>query len=136
VSDCGSMSRQTFLDNKPAIVAALRALMNNPKSRRRFRLLELYEKNTSELLAEVFGTTHGPVIVYRSYGSVNQGRNFAPFPRQSRGQDNLLVDPLTEDDDPDQPSVVLTTARNGQYKFRCADFRQWIAEGKTRHAVP
>jgi hypothetical protein len=53
------MSREEFNKNKRAILATINALMTNPKSRRRFRILALYEETTGELLAEVFGTTHG-----------------------------------------------------------------------------
>jgi hypothetical protein len=70
------MSQETFDENKQAILAAIDALIDNPKSRKRFRLFELYEKGgRHERLAEVFGTHHGPVIVYRGAGAVRIGRN-------------------------------------------------------------
>jgi hypothetical protein len=39
MSDGGEMSRETFDDNKAAILAGLDALMDTAKSRKRFRLL-------------------------------------------------------------------------------------------------
>jgi hypothetical protein len=68
--------------------------MTNPKSRRRFRILALYEETTGELLAEVFGTTHGRVVVHRSRGRVSRGRNTALFARQGASLDDLVVPPL------------------------------------------
>ena len=40
MSDGGEMSRETFDDNKAAILAGLDALMDTAKSRKRFRLLQ------------------------------------------------------------------------------------------------
>jgi hypothetical protein len=48
--DIGGMTLREFSDNKPAILAALNAVMNRPKSRREFRLLEVYAGETGELL--------------------------------------------------------------------------------------
>lgn len=55
--DIGGMTFLNFGPNKPAILAAINALMERPKSRKRFRLLAVYDRETGELLAEVFGIT-------------------------------------------------------------------------------
>ena len=127
------MSQETFDANKQPILAAIDALMDNPKSRKRFRLLALYERSTGELLAEVFGTHHGPVVVYRSTGAVTRGRNHAPFARQGRGLAELIVAPLTGD--PEQEFKIMPSHTQGRLVIDCQDFSQWIAAGKTRHAV-
>jgi hypothetical protein len=51
--DIGGMTLREFSDNKPAILAALNAVMNKPKSRREFRLLDVYAGETGGLLAEL-----------------------------------------------------------------------------------
>jgi hypothetical protein len=83
------MTWEVFEENRPAILAAVKALMANPKSRRRFRLAALYEKRTSDLVAEMFGTAHGPVVVWldAEYGGESthlagvrlHGRDIAPL---------------------------------------------------------
>lgn len=125
----GSMNFLTFSQNRPAIFAAVNAVIEKPKSRKRFRLLAVYERETGELLAEVFGTVHGPVVVFRS-GSVHHGDEGAEFVRQDRGTANLIVVPL--DADPDQRFQLI--ASGGQYVFMNRDLRRWIVAGK-RHAV-
>jgi hypothetical protein len=96
VSNPVHLSREEFDKNKQDILDALDALLLNPKSRRRFRDLELYEKTTGELLAEVFHIRFGTVVVHRSYGRVSLVGN-APFFRQGASQDDLIVAPLTGD---------------------------------------
>jgi hypothetical protein len=125
------MSQETFDENRAAILAEVKELMSNPQSRRRSRLFELYEKSGHERLAEVFRTRYGAVIVHRSYGSVDRLRTAvvgAPF---SRGNREEVVIPFT--DDPDQRLPIM--ARNFRYRLPVRNFRQWIAEGKTRHAI-
>jgi hypothetical protein len=46
----GSMNYLTFGNNRSAILAAVNAVMEKPKSRKRFRLLAVYERETGELL--------------------------------------------------------------------------------------
>jgi hypothetical protein len=125
------MSQETFTENRPAILVALQAVVNNPKSRKRFRLLAVYERVTGELLAEVFGTIHGPVIIHRSWGTIlSRSSHNTEFTRQ--GRSNIVVAPLT--DNPNQKFHIV--AHNTRYTFRCEELRRWIAEGKTRHTVP
>jgi hypothetical protein len=131
--DIGGMNILTFSQNKPAIVAAVNVLMGKPKSRKLFRLLAVYERETHELLAEVFGTAHGPVVVYRT-GSVHHSDEGVEFVRQDRGSANLVVAPL--DNDPDQRFPLI--AAGGQYVFMNRDLRRWIVDSKhtgRRHAV-
>ncbi len=66
MSDDNWMNPKTFLLNHQEITTAVTVLMNNSKSRKRFRILELHTARGGELIAEVFRTTYGPVIVYRA----------------------------------------------------------------------
>jgi hypothetical protein len=132
--DIGSMNLLTFSNNKAAILAGINVLMDNPKSRKRFRLLAVYARETGERLAEVFGIpNHGPVVVYRS-GSRHHGAEGVEGVRQDRGSANLVVAPL--DNDPDQPFPLI--ASSGQYVLMNRDLRRWIVDRKwngKRHAV-
>ncbi len=120
----GSMTLREFSENKRAILAAVNAVIEKPKSRKRFRLLAVYERETGELLAEVFGTVHGPVVVFRS-GTVHRGVEGdqdkpdprAEFVRQDRGTANLIVVPLAAD--PDQRFQLI--ASGGQDTFTNRD---------------
>jgi hypothetical protein len=124
------MSREEFDENKQAILAAIDALMSNPKSRRRFRALALFEKTTGELLAEVFDTAHGRVVVHRSYGSVSRAGNL-PFYRQGVDQNDWVVAPFTGD--PVQRFHIVSGTGDRSVSGR--DITQWLAEGKTRHTI-
>jgi hypothetical protein len=93
------MGQQTFDENEPAIRGAVKAIMRDPKRRKRFRLFALHESGGG-LLAEVFDTKHGPVIAHHSWGSTDRLYTVAVGARRGRGQGQLLVAPLT--DDPDQ----------------------------------
>jgi hypothetical protein len=126
------MSRERFNENKQAILAAIDALMDNPKSRKRFRALALYEETTGELLAEVFRLTYGPVVVHRSSGRVSRAGKSAMFVRQGRGTDDLVVAPFS--DDPDQRFNIVSAA-SADRGISGRDLAQWLAEGKTRHAI-
>ena len=133
MSECGGMSQETFDKNWRAIRVGLHLAISNPKSRRSFRLLELYERDTSQLLAEVFGTLHGPVVIHWSWGTaMSRSRNNTEFRRKSRDGAGVLVAPLT--DDPDQRFRIM--GGNSQYTVAGKDFRDWIAQGKTRQAIP
>ena len=123
----GSMNFLTFGNNRPAILAAVNAVMERPKSRKRFRLLAVYERETGELLAEVFGTVHGPVVVFRSgtvhrgvFGDQDKPDARAEFVRQDRGDANLIVAPL--DNDPDQRFPLIASA--GQYVLTNPELRR------------
>jgi hypothetical protein len=104
VSGHERMSWETFGENRPASVAEIRAMLANPKSRKRFNLIELYEKETGELLAEVFRTSRGAVVVYRGIEGWDQPFSIRDNPedearydsfRQLRGAPAVL--PLTGD---------------------------------------
>jgi hypothetical protein len=123
------MSQETFDAHEPAILADVKAIMGNPKSRKLFRLFELREKRPEkpgELLAEVFRTNYGPVIAHHSYGDVNRLRIVVvpgPVPdpaRRGRGQGELVVAPLTND--PEQRFPVM--ANNFRYRIPVRNFRQ------------
>ncbi len=132
-ADLGGMNIRTFVDNKQAILAAINALMVRPKSRKQFRLLSVYVRETGELLAEVYDTTHGPVVVCRS-GSTYTGAEGTEFVRQDRGGANLVVVPM--DNDPDQRFLLV--ASRGQCVFMNRDLRRWIVNhrwGSRRHTV-
>lgn len=126
----GGMTYLTFSENKQEILAGLNALMADQKSRKRFRLLAVYVRETGELLAEVFSITLGPVIVGRS-GSIYRGAEDVEFVRQDRGGANLVVAPL--DNDPDQRFRLMPSS-GGQCTLLNRDLRQWIVHGK-RHTV-
>ena len=125
--DIGSMSWLEFSANKGAILAASLALMAKPQSRKRFRMLAVYEGGSSELLAEMFSTTHGPLVVYRS---VDLDEPDAVFIRQGRGRAAMAVSPL--DNDPDQRFVLVS--RRAEYIFMNRDFRRWAVQAP-RHTV-
>lgn len=128
------MSREVFDENKQAILVDLNALMDNPKSRRLFRLLAVYDKGSNQLLAEVFALTQGTLVVHRGRGHLSRvkGRASGVFVRQDRGDENLIVAPLT--DDPDQ-FFVISVGRMGDRSLSGRDLTRWLAEGKTRHSI-
>lgn len=128
------MSREEFDENKQVILAGLNALMKNPKSRNRFRILAVYEESPGdpgELLVQVFPTPHGPVVVHCSYGRVSRVGN-AMFVRQRANLDDSIVAPLTGD--PDQRFRVVSKS-SADLSISGRDLMQWLAEGKTRHAI-
>jgi hypothetical protein len=131
--DIGGMTWAMFSTHKPEILAGLNLLTAKPKSRKGFRLLAVYERETGERLAEVFSTTHGPVVLFRT-GSIHHGAEGAEFVRQDRGSADLAVAPL--DNDPDQRFPLI--ASRGQYVFMNRDLRRWIVDHKydgRRHTV-
>jgi hypothetical protein len=105
-----AMSLETFNENNADILAGINLLMTNPKSRKTFRLFELNEMATGELLAEVFQTTHGSVVVHRSSGRVSRRGKSDLFVRQGRDSDDLIVAPLTGDPDQRFRVVAASTA--------------------------
>jgi hypothetical protein len=127
--DIGGMNFRTFSENKQEILAALNVIMDNPKSRNRFRLLAVYVRETGELLAEVFKTNLGPLLVGRS-GTIHSTGD-VEFVRQDRGSANLVVGPL--DSDPDGAWRFIGSS-GGQVTLWNRDLRRWIVEGK-RHTV-
>jgi hypothetical protein len=125
------MSQETFDANEAAIRTGIKAIMSDPKLRKRCRIFELYESSSNELLAEVFRTAYGPVIAHQSWGNPERLRVVVVRGPQGRGQGELVVAPLT--DDPDQRFPIM--ARNFKYRLPIRNFRQWMTEGKTKHAV-
>lgn len=121
------MSQQTFDENEPAILAALRALMSNPKSRNRYRLGAIYAKPTGELLMEVFRTNHGPVVVYRSAlgwtTHPDDGRDIYNAFRQGHGS-NLTVAPLTGKEG--QVFVLISRKSLGQERVDAEIITKWL----------
>jgi hypothetical protein len=85
----------------------------------------VYEKDTGELLAEVFRTHYGLVVVHRSYDPVpGNKRAPVPFARQSRGSDNLIVTPLTGD--PDQ-RIRTMHSHSYSYGVEARDYWAWLS---------
>ena len=132
--DIGGMTLNVFHTHKRDILAGLNALTARPKSRKEFRMLAVYSRETNERLAEVFSTTHGPVVVFRSGTVRDPDAQGGGFVRQERGDADLFVQPL--DNDPDQRFPLV--ASGGRYVFTNADLRRWIVDHKydgRRHAV-
>lgn len=125
------MSQETFAENRQAIRAGLAAVISNPKSRRIWRLLPIYEEDSGELLGEVFPTAHGPVIWHYSAGRfLSRSRHHGtPFTRRSSG--SVIVAPLTGD--PDQRFLIF--GHNCRYVVQANDLRRSIAQGEKSHSV-
>jgi hypothetical protein len=61
------MTIEAFERNRSTIDIEVQTILAAKKqTRRRFRSVAMYEKSSGELLAEVFTTSVGPVIVYRA----------------------------------------------------------------------
>lgn len=116
------MSGETFERNWPAIGLALEVLADRPRSRRRARLLAVYDAR-STLIAEVLSTQHGPVVVMQT--AVRDGADRIQLDSK-RG-----VEPLTGD--PAQWFVVTT--RHGQLVLRAADLIACIRDGATKFVL-
>lgn len=131
--DIGGMTLATFYENKPEILAGVNALMAKSRSRKRFRLVAVYERGSGELLLEAFAVSRGPVVVYRT-GSVYRDGD-AEFVRQDRGGAAVAVAGL--DNDPGQRFNLVS--RRHSYAFFNRDVRRWIIDGRIdgtgRHAV-
>lgn len=125
------MSYKDFHEHQQPILAGLNALLDNPRSRRRFRIFAVYDELTGELLAEVFRTTQGSVVVHRSYGRVSRAGN-AMFFRQGNDQDDMVVAPFTGD--PVQRFHIVSGASSDR-GISGIDLIRWVGEGKSRHAI-
>jgi hypothetical protein len=126
------MSQETFDENREAILVGIRALLENPKSRQRNRRLRIQEYGTGELLGEVFGTHHGPVVVYRGNGGTAADGRFDAF-RQGRGRSELVVAPLTAGDD-DFFGLIFSRAHSA-YRLTGDDLVRALAEGRRKITV-
>ncbi len=116
------MSQETFDENQQAIGAGIMALWANPRSRKLFRRAALYERQTGELIAEVFGTQYGPVVHYSASTSALKYMNGNEV-RQSRGA--FVLDPLTGE--PEQEFRAMSRSRH--YRIAGSDFAAWLSEG-------
>jgi hypothetical protein len=82
-----AMSQDEFDQNCSAIASDVASILAaEAKSRRRFRLIAVHEKVSGHLLAEVFQTTRGPVVVtndaeHNSRERIRRGarRDLTPF---------------------------------------------------------
>jgi hypothetical protein len=62
-----TMSYEVFAENESQIVAEVSMIRSaKGKTRKRFRILAIYEQGSSSLLGEVLRTSFGPVVVYRT----------------------------------------------------------------------
>jgi plasmid stabilization system protein ParE len=122
------MSPESFEQNTSAVVAQVRALVANPKSRKRFRIMTLYESNTNELLAEVFPTTYGLVVYHRERGRVSRARNSA-----THRHDDSWIAPLTGD--PEERFRIAVPRSAAEIEITGADIARWLAAPKARHAI-
>ncbi len=127
------MNPKTFLKNHQEITTAVTVLMNSPKSRKRFRILELHTARGGELIAEVFRTFYGPVIVYRATArtSWQDGDEESGDDSFRQGRRRPAVEPLT--DDPDHRFVMM--GRDGSYVVKASDIHDLINHGVTRSPI-
>ena len=62
-----TMSYELFHENEEKIVAEVRTiLLAKGKTRRRFRILAIYEQSSDSLVGEVLRTSFGPVVAFRA----------------------------------------------------------------------
>ena len=61
------MSQDVFLERQSEITAAVKVLLLNPASRRRFEVAAIYTANRGELLARILRTDFGYVAVLNSW---------------------------------------------------------------------
>ena len=119
------MSREVFEQHRDEIDTAVKLLLTNPKLRKKFQLALVYEKRTSELLAEVLFTSFGPVVVY-PIGVGATGHNTAMLPtigtRQYRG--HRVVSPLTGDV---HRYFDVVSRSNAAYEIRAVDLVRVIS---------
>jgi hypothetical protein len=101
------MSREAFDANRADIDTQISTILaTQGKTRRRFRLRAIYERRSSELVAELFATTHGPVLVMLDAEYGGASRHVANDIR-ARGRD---IAPLTGD--PAQQFLVRARSRS------------------------
>jgi hypothetical protein len=100
-----TMSQDVFDQNWSTIAVEVNTILAaKGKTRKRFRIVAVYEKSSGELLAEVLRTSFGPVVVYRAgamgHGSIRRDPG-AELPsyiigtRQGRGALKFDVQPFT-----------------------------------------
>ncbi|MHA0287027.1 hypothetical protein ACXYX3_11305 [Mycobacterium sp. C3-094] len=120
----GWLERGCFDANLDQISVEVRAILQaKGLSRKRFRVLALYEVGTSFLLGEVLRTSFGPVFVYRTHTRNIDGRisNF-------RLRDEPLMRPLTGNAD----EWFRLGSESTQYLLRGRDLTGPISRGDTK----
>lgn len=96
------MSYDTFTNNIDAIRTEVRTILGTTgNTRRRFRIVALYDKGTGDPLGEIVRTSFGPVLAYTGmdWSEPNEpinGRRIVGF-RRSRHLSSL--EPITGSDD-------------------------------------
>jgi hypothetical protein len=94
-----TMSWEMFKENESTIVAEVKMIMAvKGKSRKRFRIVALYEKSTGDLIAEVLRTSVGPVVVSRAVEPTLDPVNGAVVIPGFRLSQYHNIDPVTSDD--------------------------------------
>jgi hypothetical protein len=131
VSAFAGMSWDTFDENRQEIEAAVRLLLRDSKRRSLFKVVEVYETSTNELLAEVLSINFGPVVVYSTQvGVMANWKERAPGEgvplhlRRQRGPRQIT--PLTGGSN--QVFWVMSRSDN-QYRLSGSDFVRVIADG-------
>lgn len=108
------MSQEVFDENRQQITTEVNTILAaKGKTRRRFRIIAIYEKATGDLVAEVFRTSLGPVVVSLAADAKSFVPNFEEVVgfRQDRTQRD--IEPLTGD--PRQP--FFFSARERKHHF-------------------
>ena len=103
----------------PTIGLALEVLADRPRSRRRARLLAVYDAR-STMIAEVLSTQYGPVVVMQ-HSSARRRRPHPAGPQARRAAAHRR--PLT--------SWFVVTTRHGQYVLRAEELIACIRDGTT-----
>ncbi|MDC8980513.1 hypothetical protein PR370_01870 [Mycobacterium marinum] len=98
------MRQDVFDENWPTIATEVKTILaTKGKTRKRFRIVAVYETINNELLIEVFRTSLGPVVAYRagwnsgrwSWRQQGDLRAAIMGVRQGRGDSKYDVQPLT-----------------------------------------
>jgi hypothetical protein len=120
-----TLDNESFRRNMKTILVEVNAILAvKGKSRRRFRVLEIYEEGSDELVAEVLRTTLGMVIVYRNHVGRTPDGDFVLYRQGSTPH----IAPLTGS--PDQPVNIVSRAR--QYVIMGNEILQAITGGRDR----
>jgi hypothetical protein len=97
----GSLDWETFETEYSAIAIQVKAILSaKGKTRRRFRIVAVYEAATSEPVGEILRTTFGPVLVTRGADvdmtrKVDNGTATVVGFRLARGEHRLAIWPFT-----------------------------------------
>jgi hypothetical protein len=100
------MSNAVFETNRADIETQIRTILaTKGKTRSRFRLRAVYEARTNDLVAELFRTTHGPVLVMVDAEHAGARRHLADV--RAHGRD---IAPFTGD--PEQQFIMRARSRS------------------------